>query len=195
MNIPDRYNPRLWLRDWLNRQTPTELATKHPRTNPATAKPGDVSELVWRAFIALRKAQNAPITSALTDHLRKEAEKAGIPLQTAIEYMLKHGWRSFSADWLEFMRKHAEQAAKAGLTPEQAHDFRLKHDWRIFDAERYSEMMAINPPPAHHENHPTSPAVAAIPATPRPPAPSTSVDMRSDQQYLDAPPLSPNDPT
>ncbi len=60
----------------------------------------DVEELVAKDFIKVRNAKKAPLTRTAVDGIRKEAGKAGISLQAAIEIALQRGWQSFKADWV-----------------------------------------------------------------------------------------------
>lgn len=60
----------------------------------------DVDAQVLNDWLQVRKARKAgPITKTAADKLRKEAEKAGLTLQEAVEVCCHRGWQSFNAGW------------------------------------------------------------------------------------------------
>ena len=63
-------------------------------------KPDDVSsEQIWSDFLALRNARHAPLTETALNIIRKEAQKAGISLEQALETCCMRGWQGFKAEW------------------------------------------------------------------------------------------------
>lgn len=63
-------------------------------------KPEDVSSnQIWIDFLALRNARHAPLTETALNIIRKEAEKAGITLDQALETCCMRGWQGFKAEW------------------------------------------------------------------------------------------------
>lgn len=58
-----------------------------------------ISEKLAKDFIVHRKAHKAPITATALQGFQREADKAGIPIQRAIEIAIERGWRGFRADW------------------------------------------------------------------------------------------------
>lgn len=50
-------------------------------------------------FIALRKAKRATITPTVLNGFQREADKAGIPIQQAVEICIERNWQGFKADW------------------------------------------------------------------------------------------------
>ena len=63
-------------------------------------KPEDVSSnQIWIDFLALRNARHAPLTETALNIIRKEAEKAGITLEQALETCCMRGWQGFKAEW------------------------------------------------------------------------------------------------
>lgn len=64
-------------------------------------KPEDVSEEVWEAFAAIRRARRAPITAVALKGIRKQAELAKMSLQDALSESCSRGWVSFKADWVK----------------------------------------------------------------------------------------------
>jgi uncharacterized protein YdaU (DUF1376 family) len=74
------------------------------------AKPSSVSDEVWEGFSALRKARRSPITQASMRLIERDAEKAGISLQDALELCCARGWQGFRADWYEQSKQNQQNA-------------------------------------------------------------------------------------
>lgn len=89
-------------RQLTNNQQPITNNQKPNKTKAVvTAPPEGVSSDVWDAFAAIRKARNAPITAVAIAGIQREAQKAGLTLQAALEVACARGWQSFNADWLQ----------------------------------------------------------------------------------------------
>jgi uncharacterized protein YdaU (DUF1376 family) len=74
-------------------------------TKPKTQKntvvpPAGVTDIVWQDFVNHRKQKKAAITQTALNGIEKEARKAGISLQEALETCVTRGWTSFKADWI-----------------------------------------------------------------------------------------------
>jgi len=113
------------------------LTNNHkPVTNNknAVACPADVSSDCWEAFIAHRKAVKALVTDRVVNSIRNEADKAGIPLQDALDEVVARGWKGFKAEWYKPMIRNEqprktqyqlnqEATARAlGLMPQRTFD-------------------------------------------------------------------------
>lgn len=61
----------------------------------------DVDDSVIKDFSILRKQKKAPISETAVTGLRREAEIAGIDLQTALIACCQNGWQGFKADWYQ----------------------------------------------------------------------------------------------
>ena len=86
------------------------LTTNHqPVRN--TEPPVGVSDVVWQSFLTLRKAKKAPVTPAAVSRLEKEASKAGMSLEAALEVCCARGWTGFKAEWLADGTKGAQTMA------------------------------------------------------------------------------------
>lgn len=70
--------------------------------------PVGVSDVVWQSFLTLRKAKKAPVTAAALSLLEKEASKAGMSLEAALEVCCARGWTGFKAEWLADGSKAAQ---------------------------------------------------------------------------------------
>ena len=110
--------------------------TKFPR-------PDDVSEEVWADFLTLRKAKKAPITDTALRGFRREAEKAGISLQQAIEVSCTMGWQGFKAEW--YQRQNPSK--QAGFYEQEQAAKRQR--WEEMTGMRWQPPTTI--PEVHHE--------------------------------------------
>ena len=64
-------------------------------------RPDDVTESVWEAFLQLRKGKRAAVSDIALRSIRKEANKAGLSLDAAMQEMCARGWMGFKADWYQ----------------------------------------------------------------------------------------------
>ena len=71
--------------------------------------PDGVSEQTWADFKKLRAAKKAPVTARALDGIYKEAMKAGMTLEAALQEMCARGWAGFKAEWVQ--NKHDQVAA------------------------------------------------------------------------------------
>lgn len=69
------------------------------RTTPPPC-PTDVEDSTWRDWLALRKAKRAPVTETVLVQARREAGKAGLPLNRFLEIWCSRGSQGLQADWL-----------------------------------------------------------------------------------------------
>lgn len=73
---------------------------KSSKSKIVLSKPDDVSsEQIWSDFLALRNARHAPLTETALNIIRKEAHKAGISLEQALETCCMRGWQGFKSEW------------------------------------------------------------------------------------------------
>ena len=97
-----------------------DVDTPRKRGARCASRPTDVSETVWQDFQQLRAKKRAPLTDTALDGLKREAEKARLPLQAAIAYCCEQGWQTFNAGW------HAERTREK--PPPQAGGFVNKQE-------------------------------------------------------------------
>jgi uncharacterized protein YdaU (DUF1376 family) len=64
-------------------------------------RPDDVTETVWEAFLQLRKGKRAAVSDVALKAIRKEASKAGLSLDAAMQEMCARGWTGFKSDWFQ----------------------------------------------------------------------------------------------
>lgn len=72
--------------------------TKKPSVLVLLEKFGITGKLA-EDFIVHRKAKKAPITETALNGYQREADKAKIPIQKAVEIAIERGWTGFKADW------------------------------------------------------------------------------------------------
>ena len=93
-------------------RTEKEIKTK-PTRKRAAIRPSAVSEQVWNDFMEIRKAKRAPMTDTALEGIEREAGKAGLTLQAALEMSCARGWQGFQAGWVNGSKPHADAAAEA----------------------------------------------------------------------------------
>lgn len=63
--------------------------------------PEGVLQSVWDDFVAQRKAKKAAITQTALKSIEREARKAGISLNDALQEICARGWTGFKAEWIQ----------------------------------------------------------------------------------------------
>jgi uncharacterized protein YdaU (DUF1376 family) len=86
--------------DTLHKTQDTEHKNTKPRKSASIVKPEDVGQTVWDDFLAIRKAKRSPMTQTALEGIQREADKAGWPLETAIQECVARGWQGFKAEWV-----------------------------------------------------------------------------------------------
>lgn len=85
----------------LDTEADTETETEKKKTkSTAVDQPDGVSDFVWADFKKLRTAKKAPITKTALDGIAREAAKAGVTLEKALQTCCERGWTGFKADWV-----------------------------------------------------------------------------------------------
>jgi len=74
-------------------------------TGPAQAPPArdplaGVDAQVAKDFTAMRKALKAPITETAVSGIKREADKLGLSLDSALRICVERNWRGFKAEWM-----------------------------------------------------------------------------------------------
>jgi uncharacterized protein YdaU (DUF1376 family) len=81
--------------------TITKTITVNKVSKDTIYTPDGVSEDVWKDFMIHRKAKKAPVTKTAVAGIKREAEKAGLDLQQALETIVNRGWTGFKAEWIK----------------------------------------------------------------------------------------------
>jgi uncharacterized protein YdaU (DUF1376 family) len=71
-----------------------------PKKN-TVVPPEGVTVMVWQDWLKLRKAKKAAVTQTAIDGIQREADKARVSLQTALETCCERGWTGFKAEWMQ----------------------------------------------------------------------------------------------
>jgi uncharacterized protein YdaU (DUF1376 family) len=71
-----------------------------PNDTNTVAPPDGVTDAVWQDWLKLRKAKKAAVTKTALDGIEREAGKAGVSLQVALETCCERGWTGFKAEWM-----------------------------------------------------------------------------------------------
>ena len=120
-----------------------EKEWKKEKSN-TVAPPDGVTDIVWQDWLTLRKAKKAAVTQTALNGIIKEAGKAGISLQAALETCCARGWTGFKAEWLK--DKDAGQKSFA----EKEYDFKRKR-WEAMTGRtsEYSPFLEIEDDTTH----------------------------------------------
>jgi hypothetical protein len=78
-----------------------ETITNNHKPKNTVAPPFGVTDSVWQDWLKLRKAKKAAVTQTAIDGIQREADKAGVSLQVALETCCERGWTGFKADWMQ----------------------------------------------------------------------------------------------
>lgn len=105
--LPDGTLPPNVRRKFIERSAPERNVEEGKKKKPASQRnshdaelfPG-VSEKVIRDFKAHRKEKKASITETAMKGIRREADKAGLSLESALALICERGWISLRAEWL-----------------------------------------------------------------------------------------------
>jgi len=122
-------------------QTPDTRHHTPIKKDKTIEMPVGVLESTWLDFLKHRKAKKAPITATAVKGIQREATKAGLTLDAALQLICLRGWTGFNADWV---KTNAEKS----LTPNQASNLAFAR--AIFGDERNIDdgqrTIDINPP-------------------------------------------------
>ena len=91
-----------------NNQEPITINHKPKNTN-TVAPPDGVTVMVWQDWLKLRKAKKAAVTQTALDGIQREADKARVSLQTALETCCERGWTGFKAEWMQSQPTHHDK--------------------------------------------------------------------------------------
>jgi uncharacterized protein YdaU (DUF1376 family) len=81
-------------------QEPKEEKGSRKRSAPPD-KPEDVDAQVWEDWQRLRRDKKAAVTSTVVAEARREADKAGLPLERFLTIWCLRGSQGLQADWLK----------------------------------------------------------------------------------------------
>jgi uncharacterized protein YdaU (DUF1376 family) len=90
------------------------LTINHKPNKNTVAPPFGVTDSVWQDWLKLRKAKKAAVTQTAIDGIQREADKAMVSLQAALEMCCERGWTGFKAEWLQPKQSHGYQDKNLG---------------------------------------------------------------------------------
>jgi uncharacterized protein YdaU (DUF1376 family) len=85
----------------LNNNQQTYPTNREKNTPSAITCPAGVLESTWTDFVKQRKAKRAAITDTALKGIEREASKAGISLDAALQEICARGWTGFKAEWIK----------------------------------------------------------------------------------------------
>ena len=92
-----------------------EAPRARPRSSayvPPEVASGEIDKQVFADWMQVRKAKKAPLTPTAWTSVKREAEKAGLPLDRAVALMVEHSWQGLKADWQEVKAEAARAQGK-----------------------------------------------------------------------------------
>ena len=99
-------NPKVEIEDKQKPTPPSSSSSSSSSTTSSTKKntvapPSGVTDSVWQDWLSLRKTKKAAVTQTAIDGIAREASKAGVSLQVALETCCARGWTGFKSEWLK----------------------------------------------------------------------------------------------
>jgi uncharacterized protein YdaU (DUF1376 family) len=85
------------------------LTIKHKPIKDNYSSPEGVSLEVWQDFVQQRKTKKAAITETAIKGIEREANKAGMTLNAALQEICARGWTGFKAEWMQKGNKTEHQ--------------------------------------------------------------------------------------
>lgn len=76
-----------------------------------------MAEQVWADWCALRKSKKAAVTATALEGIRREAKRAGLTMQQALETCCANGWQGIKAEWIKSTQCGARQPARPSAAP------------------------------------------------------------------------------
>lgn len=73
---------------------------KRNKESSLVTRPENVEEQIWNDWLVIRKKKNAPLTETAWNQMLKEANKAGWPIEKAIQECCLRTWAAFKSDWI-----------------------------------------------------------------------------------------------
>jgi hypothetical protein len=86
------------------------LNIKHKPIKDNYVSPIGVSPEVWQDFVQQRKAKKAAITETAIKGIEREANKAGVTLNVALQEICARGWTGFKSEWYTKEKQSNEPA-------------------------------------------------------------------------------------
>ena len=118
--------------------TPEEKKEDAPRkrSTPTSviAQPDDVDQQTWADWLTLRKTKRAPVTETVVAGARREADKAGMPLESFLQVWCRRGSQGLEADWL---KPHERQTGHAAPTYAERDEMARRKRWEEMTGRKW----------------------------------------------------------
>jgi len=88
-----------------------------------------VDDVVIQDFLKLRKAKKSPVTETAVKGIEREATKAGLTLQQALEMCCARGWTGFKAEWIESKTGQSGAGVNKQIALEDR-NMKVAREWR-----------------------------------------------------------------
>ena len=124
-NPPDSLIPDSLIPDSLIPDSPPQTPSADALPRSKNLRQSDLVDLgidpqIAADFLSVRKAKRAPLTQTGLDGIKREADKAGITLESALRVCVERGWQGFKAEWHQSGGAYEHGgAAPRKLTPAQ----------------------------------------------------------------------------
>jgi uncharacterized protein YdaU (DUF1376 family) len=104
----------------VSNDNPQETLTKNHKPitknqKPNITTPDGVSDSVFNDYLEVRKTKKAKWSDTALKGLVKEAEKAGLSLQEAMELCCARGWVGFKAEWIKDQYPKKQETGTSAL--------------------------------------------------------------------------------
>lgn len=90
---------------------------KKPVAQGAPVRPDEITERTWDDWLQLRKTKRAPVTETVLAEAKREASKAGLPLERFFTIWCARGSQGLQADWLKPNELGQRSAANGTAVP------------------------------------------------------------------------------
>jgi uncharacterized protein YdaU (DUF1376 family) len=100
-----RSNARSTTEQLNKKQEPITINQETKIKAPPVQCPAGVIESTWTDFVKQRKAKKAAITETALKGIEREARKAGMSLNDALQEICARGWTGFKAEWVQTDRE------------------------------------------------------------------------------------------
>ena len=125
-------------------------------TPSAVSCPVGVLESTWADFVKQRKAKKAAITETALQGIEREARKAGMSLNDALQEICARGWTGFKADWVQTDREkkmtHGQASTLAAARTMFGDERGLQHAPRTIDITGASSTPRLVGPEDLHDD-------------------------------------------
>lgn len=138
------------------KQEPVNINQKTEIKAPAVQCPAGVLPDTWNDFVKQRKAKKASITETALKGIEREARKAGMSLNDALQEICARGWTGFKADWVQTDREkkmtHGQASTLAAARSMFGDERKLQHAPRTIDITGASSTPRLLGPEDLHDD-------------------------------------------